>query len=63
MYMDARGLGGVNLMSTGGSAFTKVRRPSAAVTEVIWAETLPPKPNIPVTAAENTSVARIMLSR
>jgi hypothetical protein len=63
MYMDAGGFGGVNFISTGGSAFTNIRRPSEAVTEVIWAEALPVKPNHPVTAAENTSVARTIPSR
>jgi hypothetical protein len=63
MYMDAGGLVGVNFTNTGGSALTNIRRPSEAVTEVIWAEALLLKPNNPVTAAEITSVARIILSR
>jgi hypothetical protein len=63
MYMDAGGFRGVNFIRTGGSEFTNIRRPSEAVTEVIWAEALPVKPNNPVTAAENASVARTIPSR
>src|ERR1700747_973875 len=61
--MDAGGFAGVNFTQAGGSAFTNMRRPSPAVTEVIWAAALLLKPNKPAVAAENKNVARMIISR